>query len=162
MPSKTSNRRGLAALALLSATVLAGCEGDPITGDHDDEPDVGGFVIRAGQLPGGGSVELYRYTDEDAAQPDTLFLESATTYDIDFDWLDHDGEPTTLEAGLATEVEVTQPGIATFTATGASSGTLVTPTVASSVTTSMRVRLWHEEEGHHDYESVYFPVKVSP
>lgn len=156
MPTTTPTRRGLAASMLLLAVVLGGCEDDPIADDHDDEPEVGGFVLTS------GTVELYRYTDADAAQPDTLFLTSGQTYDVVVHWLDHDGAPTELEEGLELRVEVAHPAIATFTVTGAASGTLVAGSVLQPVATSMRVQLWHEAEQHEDFESLFFPVKVSP
>ena len=156
MPSRTPTRRGLAAYMLVLAVVLGGCEDDPIAEDQDDEPEVGGFVLTS------GSVELYRYTDADAAQPDTLFLSSDQTYAVEVQWLDDEGAPTTLEDGLELRAEVTQPGLAAFTVTGAASGTLVTAPVLQPVTTSMRVQLWHEAEQHEDFQSLFFPVKVSP
>lgn len=156
MLSRTPTRRGLAAYMLVLAVVLGGCEDDPLMDDHDDEPEVGGFVMTS------GSVELYRYTDADATQPDTLFLSSDQTYAIEVQWLDDQGAPTELEEGLDLRVEVTNPGIATFTVTGAAGGTLVAGSVLQPVTTSMRVQLWHEEEGHEDFTSLFFPVKVSP
>lgn len=151
----TPTRRGLAACTLMLAVTLGGCEDDPVTA-AEIEPEVRGFVMTS------GSVELYRYTDADAAQPDTLFLSSDQTYDVEVQWLDEEGQATELEAGLDLRVEVTNPGIAAFTVTGAASGTLVVASVLQPLTTSMRVQLWHEEEGHDDFTSLFFPVKVSP
>src|SRR5687767_1589352 len=92
------SRRGMAALTLSAALVLGGCEDEPIVGD-DPEPEVGGFVITS------GSSELYTYTEASASEPDTLELASGIAYPITIQWLDEDGEETTLEEGLSLEID---------------------------------------------------------
>ncbi|HUF14096.1 MAG TPA: hypothetical protein VMN78_13410 [Longimicrobiales bacterium] len=151
----TKTRRGLAAFMLTTAVVLGGCDDDPITGG-DEEPDVGGFAMTS------GSTELYRYTDEDAAQPDTLFLTSGQTYEVEVEWLDPNGDPIELGEEFELRVQALHPGIASFTVTGAATGTIVAASVSSPVSTAMQVTLWHTVEEHPDFDSVFFPVKVSP
>lgn len=151
----TQTRRGLAAFMLTTAVLLGGCEDDPIDGG-EEEPEVGGFIMTS------GGDELYRYTDEQATQPDTLFLTSGQTYEVSIEWLDFDGDPTTLEEGLVLEVEIGVAGMLTAATTGDASATLVAATVGAPTLTTMLVRLFHTEEQHDDFTSVFFPVEISP
>lgn len=152
----TLSRRGLAAFSLSAAVVLGGCEGEPIEG-VDEEPEVGGFIITS------GITDLYTYTESSAGDPDTLQLSSGTAYPITIQWLDDDGAATTLEEGLSLHVDFGTPGVVTFASTGDLAGTLTAAVTAGTpLATTMRVRLFHEEEGHYDFTSVFFPVQVSP
>lgn len=156
MWNRPLSRRGLAAFTLSAAVFLGSCEDDPIEGG-DEEPEVGGFIITS------GTTELYSYTDATAGDPDTLQLSSGTAYPIMIQWLDDDGDETTLEAGLSLEIEFGSAGAATFTPIGEQGGTLTAAvTGATPIIGTMRVRLFHEEEGHYDFTSVFFPVQVSP
>lgn len=149
-----SGRYRLLALAMLAGSAgLAGCEDDPV--DTHGEEHAEGFAMYS------GGVQIYNYQEDlNAGNPDTLHLVSGQTYNVTIVWLDHDGEAIELDGDLEPEVSVTSPGVANWTVTGESSGTLVAASVASPVETTMRVALLHG--GHEDFDSGFFTVRVAP
>jgi hypothetical protein len=130
-------RRTFAAAAVALAGFTAGCGDDDIA-----EPDV--QTIRL--VVGANTYDI----DAGAVVPVTIMI-GRTANAVSATFLRPNGQPETLVN--ATEFELRLDGlsnIATFTRTGAFTGTLTGVTVGTD--TDVAVRLFHLEEMHADFE----------